>query len=189
MLAIQGKGLGFFSPRPGWAEQDPEEWLSAAFECIRGVREKIPHVSVLALGVSAQMHAVVPVDGEGKLLLSRVPIWCDKRSSEICLRIREILLQEEQIERTANLLIPNWLAPKMRWIREYLPEVYNRTSCFLTAKDYLNFRLTGAQCIDFSEASGSFLFSWKRRAWDTDLLNLFGIEEEKLPPLFLHPQS
>lgn len=183
VLAIQSKELRFFSPRPGWAEQDPEEWFSAALECIRGVREKIPRVSVLALGVSAQMHAVVPVDREGKLLLPRVPIWCDKRSSEICLRVREVLPPEEQIERTANLLIPNWLAPKMRWIRESLPEVYNRTSCFLTAKDYLNFRFTKVQCIDFSEASGSFLFSWKRRTWDTDLLNLFEIEEEKLPPI------
>ncbi len=183
ILAIQSKELEFFSPRPGWAEQSPDEWFSTALECIRGVRERVSSVSVLALGVSAQMHAVVPVDGEGRLLLPRVPIWCDKRSSEICLRVREMLSPEEQIERTANLLIPNWLAPKMRWIREHLPEVYAQTSCFLTAKDYLNFRFTGAQYIDFSEASGSFLFSWKRRAWDPDLLVLFGIEEEKLPPV------
>lgn len=183
ILALQGKELTFFSPRPGWAEQDPEEWLSSAFECIRSVRERVSSASVLALGVSAQMHAVVPVSKEGKLLIPRVPIWCDKRSSEICLRIRETLSPEEQIELTANLLIPNWLAPKMRWIREHLPEVYAQTSCFLTAKDYLNFRLTGAQYTDFSEASGSFLFSWKKRTWDSDLLNLFEIEREKLPPI------
>ncbi|MEN3203391.1 MAG: FGGY family carbohydrate kinase [Atribacterota bacterium] len=183
ILAIQGKELTFFSPRPGWAEQDPEEWLSSAFECIRNVRERASSIPVLALGVSAQMHAVVPVDREGKLLMPRVPIWCDKRSSEICLRIRETLSPKEQIERTANLLIPNWLAPKMRWIREHLPEVYAQTSRFLTAKDYLNFRLTGAQYIDFSEASGSFLFSWKKRTWDSDLLNFFEIEREKLPPI------
>lgn len=181
VLALQSRGLEFFSPHPGWAEQNPDEWLSAALECIRAVRERVPSVSVLALGVSAQMHAVVPVDKAGKLLMPRVPIWCDKRSSEICLRIHEVLPPEVQIERTANLLIPNWLAPKIRWIREHLPEVYIQTSCFLTAKDYLNFRFTGAQYTDFSEASGSFLFSWKKRTWDSDLLALFGIDEKKLP--------
>ncbi len=183
ILAIQSKELEFFSPRPGWAEQSPEEWLLAALECMKSVREKFSSVEVLALGVSAQMHAVVPVDGDGQLLMPRVPIWCDKRSSELCVHIREILPPEEQIERTANLLIPNWMAPKIAWIREYFPEIYTRASCFLTAKDYLNLRLTGTQYIDFSEASGSFLFSWKNRTWDSDLLKVFGIDGEKLPSI------
>ncbi|MBC7217851.1 MAG: hypothetical protein H5U36_06885, partial [Candidatus Caldatribacterium sp.] len=144
ILALESKSLEFFSPYPGWAEQSPEEWFSAACTCMEGVLKRSAEVEVLALGVSAQMHAVVPVDGRGELLLSRVPIWCDKRSDEVCRRIHEILPPEEQIERTANLLIPNWLAPKMRWIREHFPEVYAKTSCFLAAKDYLNFRFTGA---------------------------------------------
>ena len=183
ILALESRGLKFFSPSPGWAEQSPEEWFSAACACMQGVLGKGAGVEILALGVSAQMHAVVPVDQDGRLLLPRVPIWCDKRSSEICKRIHEILPPEEQIDRTANLLIPNWLAPKMHWIREHFPEVYAKTSLFLTAKDYLNFRFTGAQYIDFSEASGSFLFSWRRRTWDTDLVKLFAIDGEKLPPI------
>jgi xylulokinase len=183
ILALESRGLEFFSPSPGWAEQSPEEWFSAACACMQGVLGKGAGVEILAPGVSAQMHAVVPVDREGKLLLSRVPIWCDKRSSEICKRIHEVLPPKEQIERTANLLIPNWLAPKMCWIREHLPEIYAKTSRFLTAKDYLNFRFTGTQYIDFSEASGSFLFSWRRRTWDTDLVKLFAIDGEKLPPI------
>lgn len=183
ILAIQSKELDFFSPHPGWAEQSPGEWFSASLECMRGVLERVPLAEVLALGVSAQMHAVVPVDRNGQLLMPRVPIWCDKRSSELCVRIHKVLPQEEQIARTANLLIPNWLAPKIAWIREHYPEVYVKTSCFLTAKDYLNFQLTGAQYVDFSEASGSFLFSWRSRTWDPDLLRLFAIDGEKLPSI------
>ncbi|MGQ9622583.1 MAG: xylulokinase [Candidatus Caldatribacteriaceae bacterium] len=183
ILAIRGRALEFFSPQPGWAEQSPKEWLSASLECMKEVLQRAPSVEILSLGISAQMHAVVPLDREGRLLMPRVPIWCDKRSSEICVRINALLSQKEQIEKTANLLIPNWVAPKISWIRENLPEVYNATSVFLTAKDYLSFVLTGTQCIDFSEASGTFLFSWRSKTWEQELLSLFGISASKLPPI------
>ncbi len=183
VLAIRGRALEFFSPKPGWAEQNPEEWLSSSLVCMKEVLKEVPSVEVLSLGVSAQMHAVVPLDFEGRLLMPRVPIWCDKRSSEICIQVNALLSPKEQIEKAANLLIPNWIAPKIRWIRENLPEVYQATSVFLTAKDYLNFALTGTQYIDFSEASGTFLFSWKSRTWDLELLSLFEIDPSKLPPL------
>ncbi|MGB9553676.1 MAG: xylulokinase, partial [bacterium] len=183
IVALKGENLRFYSPQAGWAEQDPEEWWSASCQCIREVLSSASAIDVVAVGVSAQMHAVIPLGGGGEVLISRVPIWCDKRSAGICVRLGQEMSQEEQIQRTANLLIPNWIGPKVRWIKENMPDVYRRTSVFLTAKDYLNYRLTGRCYSDFSEASGTFAFSWKGKTWDRELLLFLGIDDTKFPPI------
>ncbi|MGQ9473099.1 MAG: xylulokinase [Candidatus Caldatribacteriaceae bacterium] len=183
ILSLKSKNLDFYSPHAGWAEQDPEEWWSASIQCIREVLSTSLSFEVLAVGITAQMHAVVPLGDEGQVLMDRVPIWCDKRSAEISFKLQKEISLEEQIERTANLLIPNWIGPKIRWIRDNLPEIYQKTAVFLPAKDFLNHRLTKSFYTDFSEASGTFLFSWKNKDWDEDLLDFLGVDGRKLPSL------
>jgi xylulokinase len=183
ILALAGRNPSFSSPRPSWAEQSPREWWELSVACIRGLLERFPDFEVLAIGVSAQMHAVCPVDSRGNLLMDLVPIWCDKRSLSVCKRIASLLNPEEQIEKTANLIIPNWIGPKVAWIKENLPEVYERAAYFLTAKDYLNYLLTGEIATDFSEASGTFLFSWEKKTWDDDLFELFELDKKKFPQI------
>jgi len=183
ILALAGRNPSFSSPRPSWAEQSPREWWELSVACMRELLERFPDFEVLAIGVSAQMHAVCPVDSHGNLLLQLVPIWCDKRSLSVCKRVASLLSPEKQIEKTANLIIPNWIGPKVAWIKENLPEVYRHAAYFLTAKDYLNYLLTGEIATDFSEASGTFLFSWEKKTWDDDLFELFGLDKEKFPQI------
>lgn len=180
---IEGRLPSFFSPHPGWAEQSPEEWWGLSSQCVKSLNLKNAQMEIVALGVTAQMHAVVPMDNKGRVLLKKVPIWCDKRSQKICEDVSRVISPQEQLNKTANLVIPNWTGPKMKWIKEYVPEAYNQASVFLTAKDYLNFKLTGNYFTDFSEASGSFLFSWKEKTWSDELLSLFDLDREKLPPI------
>ncbi len=181
IIGLEARLTDFFSPIAGWAEQMPDEWWDLTLECIRNLCLLHPDTEVLAMGISAQMHAVVPIDASGRLLMDKVPIWCDKRSAGVCDQLQYEIPPQEQIRLAANLLIPSWTGPKMKWIKETLPDVYRNTSVFLTAKDYLNYRLTGERYTDYSEASGSFLFSWKTQQWDSGLINLFGIDRKKLP--------
>ncbi len=181
VVALEGAGPHFVSPSPGWAEQSPVEWWDLTCQTIRSLLHSNPDFDVLAIGVGAQMHAVIPLDKKGEVLLERVPIWCDKRSENVCREIREKLSPDEQVTKAANLLLPAWTGPKMRWVKANQPEVYEQTDVFLTAKDYINFRLTGERYTDHSEASGSFLYSWENRDWDEELLEIFGLEQEKLP--------
>jgi len=183
IIDIQSRSTDFFSPQPGWAEQKPDEWWELTLECLKQLIHEHPNLEVLAIGVSAQMHAVVPIDTHGILLMDKVPIWCDKRSASICKQYQEEILPQEQIQHAANLIIPSWTGPKMKWIKDNLPEIYQRTDIFLTAKDYLNLRFTGGKYTDYSEASGSFLFSWKTKQWDNELVKLFGIDKSKLPDI------
>ena len=183
VFALSGENLHFYSPQAGWAEQDPEEWWSASCRCIQKIISSSPSVDILAVGVGAQMHAVIPLGREDRVLMGRVPIWCDKRSAGICDVLQKEMPQGEQIEKTANLLIPNWIGPKIRWIRDNLPEVYRETTVFLPAKDFLNYRLTGNCYTDFSEASGTFAFAWKGKNWDPELMAFLGIDAAKLPPI------
>lgn len=183
IVGIQSKPTDFFSPHAGWAEQRPDEWWELTATCLRQLMSKHPGIDVAAIGVSAQMHAVVPIDSHGTLLMEKVPIWCDKRSTEICQQYQKEIFPQEQIQLTANLIIPSWTGPKMKWIKDNLPQVYQQTETFLTAKDYLNFLFTGEKFTDFSEASGSFLFSWKTKQWNHELIQLFGIDQSKLPEI------
>lgn len=183
IVGIQSKPTDFFSPHAGWAEQRPDEWWELTVTCLRQLMSKHPDIDVAAIGVSAQMHAVVPIDSHGTLLMEKVPIWCDKRSTEICQQYQKEIFPQEQIQLTANLIIPSWTGPKMKWIKDNLPQVYQQTETFLTAKDYLNFLFTGEKFTDFSEASGSFLFSWKTKQWNHELIQLFGIDQSKLPEI------
>lgn len=181
ILALAGRNPSFSSPRPSWAEQSPREWWELSIECMKELLGRFSDFEVLAIGVSAQMHAVCPVNSKGELLLDLVPIWCDKRSLNICKRVATSLSPEKQIQKTANLIIPNWIGPKVAWVKENLPEVYERTAYFLTAKDYLNYLLTGEIATDYSEASGTFLFSWEKKTWDDDLFELFELDKRKFP--------
>ncbi|HSV31108.1 MAG TPA: FGGY family carbohydrate kinase [Atribacteraceae bacterium] len=181
--AMAGGNPAFSSPRPGWAEQSPAEWWDLSRRTIRQLTAGYPDFAVLGIGVSAQMHACIPVDGAGTLLMEQVPIWCDKRSSALCREVETRISPATQIQKTANLLLPAWTGPKMRWVAVNQPEVYAGTRYFLTAKDYINHCLTGEFVTDYSEASGSFLFSWEQKLWDPDLVDLFGLDRHKLPPV------
>jgi len=183
IVGIESRPTDFFSPQAGWAEQMPDEWWNLTVECLRQLLLNHSDAEILAMGISAQMHAVVPIDASGRLLMNKVPIWCDKRSAGICEQFQKEITPREQIQMTANLLIPSWTGPKMKWIKDTLPEVYRQTDFFLTAKDYLNYRLTGKKYTDYSEASGSFLYSWKTRQWNGELIDLFGLDELKLPDI------
>lgn len=183
ILASAGESPAFSSPHPGWAEQSPEEWWTLSGRTIQQLGRQCPGFEVLGIGVSAQMHACIPVNENGQALMDLVPIWCDKRSSSICRELENRIAPEEQIRKTANLLLPAWTGPKMCWVKNNQPEVYAQTRFFLTAKDYINHRLTGEFATDYSEASGSFLLSWEKMAWDSDLVELCELDQRKLPPV------
>jgi xylulokinase len=73
------------TPKPGWAEQDPDVWWRNALDNIHKTMEQAEATSdeILAVGVCGQMHATVPLDKDGELLSHGVQLWCDKRSADL----------------------------------------------------------------------------------------------------------
>jgi xylulokinase len=181
--ATSSREFPLYCPRAEWAEQDPDDWWNATILNIKDCLAKVPGAQILAIGIAGQMHATVPVDEKGALLLDRVLLWCDKRSAAICERLKSSNDQEAALQLTGNAMVPAWTGFKYRWIKENYPDVYKKTFKFLSCEAYLNLRLTGEMATDYSEASTSYLFEVKSRDWSPRLADMLGVDLAKMPRL------
>lgn len=173
------------TPRPGWAEQDPQIWWENTVTNIRRVLAQtgVSPQSILGIGVGGQMHGTVPINSKGELLSHGVQMWCDKRSAELVDQFKAQPGTEKAYRIAGSPPVPNWFGFKIKWIQVFQPEIYQKTWKFILPKDYINFKLTGAVATDHSEASGSFLMDAKSEDWSDELIRLMGIDREKLPDI------
>ncbi len=161
-------------PQPGWAEQDPEDWWAAAERALAGSDEP--------LGLSGQMHGLVLLDADGRVLRPAI-LWNDQRTGAECAEIEETIGLARLIELTGNRALTGFTAPKLLWVRKHEPEVWARVAHVLLPKDYVRFRLTGEHAIDAADASGTLLFDVARREWSEEVCGALGIPMEWLPPV------
>jgi len=168
-------------PRPGWAEQDPDDWVRAAESALRrlGAGDK-------PLGLSGQMHGLVVLDSERRVLRPAI-LWNDQRTAAECAETEERIGLGRLIELTGNRALPGFTAPKLLWLRRHEPEVYERIEHVLLPKDYVRLRLTGERATDASDASGTLLFNVPRRRWSQEVLEALEIPSAWLPPAYESP--
>lgn len=183
MLASASREYSLACPRPGWAEQDPDDWWAATVANLRDCLAQAPGAEVAGIGIGGQMHATVPVDRGGRLASHAALLWCDKRSASLCERVAAGDPDLTLHRLTGNAPVAAWTGFKLAWLKENQPEVYQGAETFLSCSGYLNYRLTGVRAMDFSEASGSFLFDARRRAWSPELCALLGVDQAKLPEI------
>ncbi|CAN5464385.1 xylulokinase [soil metagenome] len=164
-------------PRAGWAEQDPRLWERALRPAIGGALADagIAPQDITALGVAGQLDGCIATDAAGQALHSCL-IWMDRRAEAEIAGIDPAFIQA----RTGVILDASHLAAKIRWLKTHLPEARDAVT-FHVPVSYLVARLTGASVIDHATASTSMIYRLKTRAYDPDLLALFGIDETELP--------
>jgi xylulokinase len=189
-IVSASEGYHLSVPKPGWAEQDPQTWWEATIKNIRSVIEQsgINPDQIVAVGSAGQMHAPVPIDSNGSLISNEVLLWCDKRSELQCSLLQPSLQQCDALQLTGNPVVPAWTGFKIRWLKEYQPDIYNNTYKFLSCNSYINFMLTGAIFTDLSEASGTYLFDAQRKKWSPDLCEALEIDASKLPEIISSEQ-
>ena len=169
-------------PKPGWAEQDPEDWWHAARGSIRGAMRQanVKGDDIAAVGLSGQMHGVVLLDEAGAVIHPAL-IWCDQRSQNQCDEITSRVGAKRLIQLSSNPAVTGFSAPKILWVRQNKPRAYGKIAHFLLPKDFVRFRLTGEFATDVSDASGTLLFDVANRCWSAELVSLLGIESSFLP--------
>ncbi|MEM3906808.1 MAG: FGGY family carbohydrate kinase [Nitrososphaerota archaeon] len=174
-------------PEPLWATQDPRIWWHAVKETVKKVvaSSKVDPNDIVAIGVCGQMHAPIPMSKEGEILYHQPPLWCDKRNIAQCLSLKSKVDEKDLLKITGNPITPAWMGLKIKWIKEKLPHIYEKTYKFLTPKDMIIYMLTGEYITDFSEASGSYLFDCRKLQWSPILAELLDIDLEKMPDI--HP--
>ena len=183
VLAVASRGYGLSTPRPGWAEQDPDTWWAAA-EAALG--EVAAGRDVAGIGLSGQMHGLVVLDGTGRVIRPAI-LWNDQRTAAECAEIEEGVGLERLIELTGNRALPGFTAPKLLWLRRHEPDAYARIARVMLPKDYVRLRLTGEWAIDASDASGTLLLDVARRRWSDEVLDALELPAEWLPPVLESP--
>jgi xylulokinase len=173
-------------PDAGWHEQRPEDWWQAVVTSTRELLARVPGAAadIECLAISGQSLGVVPVDGKGKLLRDRTPIWSDTRAS----RQTEAFFRKVERRRwymsTGNGFPAECYALfKIMWYRDNEPELFSRIKTVLGSKDYLNLRLTGVSCTDFSYASGSGAYSLLDWGYEAEFLKESGLPREIFPEI------
>jgi xylulokinase len=180
---IAAAPIELYAPRPGWAEQDPEQWWQTTVANITAIMERNPAAEIGAVGVGAQMHSLVPVDANGEPLTSRCAIWSDKRCLDQVQRLACHPDAEALCALAGNRPLPAWAGFKIAWLRANMPDVYDNAASLLVAKDFMNMRLAGERATDPTEASGSFLCDAASGQWSTELLGALGVHRAKLPDI------
>ena len=177
------------TPRPLWAEQDPEDWWRATVSTIRAVlRESdVDPSEIKGLGLSGQMHGAVFLDERHQVLRPSI-LWCDQRTEAECRWITETIGRDRIVELTSNPVLTGFTAGKIVWVRNNEPEVYARTRKVLLPKDYVRFRLTGEFATEVSDASGTSLFNVRKRQWADEMLDGAGIPREWMPTVYESPE-
>ncbi len=163
-------------PRPGWAEQDPEDWWRATEAALADLG-----VEPASIGLSGQMHGLVTLDEREQVLRPAI-LWNDQRTAAECAEIEERVGLERLIELTGNRALTGFTAPKLLWLRHHEPETYARIAHVLLPKDYVRLRLTGERAIDVADASGTLLFDVANRRWSDEVLGTLELPAEWLPP-------
>jgi xylulokinase len=190
---VVGAATGDHQPmqmaRPGWAEQDPEDWWQATLVAIRAALENaaVKGSEIAAVGFSGQMHGVVLLD-QGSAVLRPALIWCDQRSQAQCDWITKKVGAEQLIRNVSNPALTGFSAPKILWVRDNEPGVFDRAAHFLLPKDFVRLRLTREFATDVSDASGTLLFDVTHRRWSREMLAALDLDARILPKAFESPE-
>lgn len=172
-------------PRPGWAEQDPEEWWRAVKAgTARLMRESgADPARIAGMGFAGQMLGIVAVDAEGEPLRPAI-IWLDGRAGEQAERFVRRLGGRRIVSRLAGA-VPSGkdVVCKLAWLEENEPEVYRATHKFLDATGFLVCRATGEMMIDHTGAGGTGIINGRTREWNPLFARVLGIPLGKMPAI------
>ena len=179
---VASAGYPILTPREGFAEQEPRAWWKATAEAVRRVLSSsgVPPQSIAAVGLSGQMHGMVPLDERGHVIRPAI-IWPDQRSAQDVQEIYRVVGREEVGRLTLNPVFTGFLLTSMVWMKRVEPELFGRISTVLLPKDYLRFQLTGTLGTEITDASSSGAFDITRRAWADGLLGSLGIPRRLFP--------
>ena len=170
-------------PRPGWSQQNPEDWREAVLEGIPELLAGHDAHSVAGIGAGGQMHGLVVLDRDDRVIRPAI-LWNDGRTAREVDYLNGEVGKEKLSRLTANIAFAGFTAPKLLWMRENEPELFARIDKIMLPKDYINYLLTGVHCTDYSDASGMLLLDVEHKCWSGEMLALCGLREEQMPRLF-----
>jgi len=182
IICSNQKSYNVKSQQKDWVELDPESVWSVVCANIKTVLRKIDNKKIVGIGITAQL-GMCPVDAQGNAL-APILTWMDQRAKNQAGKIEQDIGNKNIYRLSGRRVNPELNAPRMLWFKENCPQVYDRTSKFLSLKDYIITKFTGKFGIDPTHASYTMLYNIKKRKWDRDLIHDLGLDKEKLPMVY-----
>ena len=174
---------GLSHPHPGWSEQDPADWWTAAQAALADLQG----IEIAGIGLSGQMHGLVALDAAQRVLRPAI-LWNDQRTQAQCDEIEQRIGLDRLIELTGNRALTGFTAPKLLWMREHEPELYGQIEHVLLPKDLVRLRLCGELAIDVADASGTLLFDVGQRRFSNEVLATLDLPASWMPRSLESPE-
>ncbi len=188
IIATHTCSHGVSRPRPGWVEHDADEVWWKDFKTISKVmleKAMIDPKEIAAIGISAILPVMLPVDEKGNPLRPAILYGCDTRTSEEINILTEIIGQKKIIKLTGADLNTNSVGPKIYWLQRHEIDNFKRAAKFISATSYLIFKLTGKFVIDYNNASGfDPLYDLNSKSWNEEICSILGVRKEQLPDIY-----
>ncbi len=169
------------SLQSGWAEQSPETWWDNTIKAVHKLNEskKFDAKDIAAIGISYQMHGLVIVDKNQKVLRDAI-IWCDSRAVEI--GENAFTKIGEETCSTCLLNSPgNFTASKLAWVKKNERKIYKQIDKIMLPGDYIAMKLTGEITTTSSALSEGIFWDFKKDKISNDVMNVFGFTDSLIP--------
>jgi len=170
-------------PKPGWSEQNPEDWDT---QVMAGIKELIAGVDgneVAGISFGGQMHGLVILDKDDNVIRPAI-LWNDGRTNKEVDYLNGVIGKDKLSEYTANIAFAGFTAPKILWVKANEPENFAKIAKIMLPKDYIAYKLSGVHCTDVSDASGMLLFDVKNRTWSKEMCEICDVKEEQLAKVY-----
>ncbi|MFL7892497.1 MAG: xylulokinase [Anaerolineales bacterium] len=185
VASVKSTTYTFETPHPLWSEQHPDLWWNGTQKSVRGVIEKsnISPSQIKGVGLTGQMHGLVLLDKAGNVLRPAI-LWNDQRTQAQCDEIDRRIGRKKFIQITGNAALTGFTAPKILWVKENEPDVWQQVRHILLPKDYVRYKLTGEYACDRAGGSGTILFDLSKRNWSPEVLAALDIPLMYMPKTY-----
>jgi len=163
-------------PHPGWAEQTPADWWRAACLAVRqAVREAgIPAGAIKAISADGTSSTLVALDSNLQPTMPAI-LWMDSRAARQARRMTQT--NDSALRRSRLGVSSEWMLPKILWIKETTPAVYERSRWFVEMTDYLALRLTGRLTLGLNHATNRWFYDGRRGGWPEAFFSRIGLQD------------
>jgi xylulokinase len=169
-------------PRPGWAEQDPREWLGAVATALAEVRRAVGGAAVRAISFGSQLDGLVAADAEGEPLGPAL-IWMDRRAQLQCDEAAGRIDPGRLRRLTGCNLDPGHVAAKIAWLRDNRADQHRGSRWFLLPGSFVAWHASAELAVDPTNASSTMLLDVENGGWSKEACEAFQIEPETLAPV------
>ncbi len=178
-------------PQPAWVEHEPSDIWRSVEEAVTGALQSasISASALAAIGITNQRETTLVWDRASGIPLQRAIVWQDRRTAEVCAKLRDEGATDDVRTRTGLVIDPYFSATKIAWILDHVPGARERGErgdlAFGTVDSFLVYKLTGgsAHVTDISNASRTLLMNLRTGAWDDTLLKRFFVPRAMMPTI------